>query len=123
ENQADSANRGGSSRGGNRGGNHGRSDSRASSRHSGGAAPRRQYERHDRNRAQGPGDIVRNAQKVGVDVPRAVVYETLLRVHSDDAFANLILPKSLRANQLEGRDAAFATELAYGTLRAEGVLD
>lgn len=127
ENQADSNSRGGSSRGGNRDNNRGRSDSRAGSRvgsrHSGGAAPRRQYERHDRNRAQGPGDIVRNAQKVGVDVPRAVVYETLLRVHSDDAFANLILPKSLRANQLEGRDAAFATELAYGTLRAEGVLD
>lgn len=58
-----------------------------------------------------------------MDLPRAVVFETLLRVHKDDAFANLTLPKALRVNNLEGRDAAFATELTYGTLRAEGVLD
>lgn len=42
---------------------------------------------------------------------------------ADDAFANLTLPKAVRANNLSGRDAAFATELTYGTLRTEGVLD
>src|SRR5699024_3174499 len=77
----------------------------------------------NRNRERQVVDIVRNAGSVGVDLPRAVVYETLLRVHRDDAFANLTLPKALRVNKLDGRDAAFATELTYDTLRAEGVVD
>lgn len=77
----------------------------------------------NRNRERQAIDIVRNAGSVGVDLPRAVVYETLLRVHRDDAFANLTLPKALRVTKLDGRDAAFATELTYGTLRAEGVVD
>src|SRR5699024_1992741 len=77
----------------------------------------------NRNRERQVIDIVRNAGSVAVDLPRAVVYETLLRVHRDDAFANLTLPKALRVNKLDGRDAAFATELTYGTLRAEGVVD
>ena len=47
----------------------------------------------------------------------------LRRVDADDAFANLTLPKALSANNLSGRDAAFATELTYGSLRTEGVLD
>ncbi len=41
----------------------------------------------------------------------AVSFEVLRRVHSDDAFANLTLPKAVRVHKLEGRDAAFATEL------------
>ena len=41
----------------------------------------------------------------------------------DDAYANLVLPGLLRQRGITGRDAAFATELAYGTLRARGVLD
>jgi 16S rRNA (cytosine967-C5)-methyltransferase len=44
-------------------------------------------------------------------------------VHRDDAYANLVLPVILRELRLSGRDAAFATELAYGTLRALGTLD
>lgn len=44
-------------------------------------------------------------------------------VHRDDAYANLVLPAILRDLRLHGRDAAFATELAYGTLRVEGTLD
>ncbi|MGO3079215.1 transcription antitermination factor NusB, partial [Corynebacterium casei] len=102
-------------------GGRGRQDGRGNQGNPGGQ--RRQYERHDRNRAHQPADFIRNARQVGVDLPRAVVFETLLRVHKDDAFANLTLPKALRVNNLEGRDAAFATELTYGTLRAEGVLD
>ena len=46
---------------------------------------------------------------------------TLLRaVAQRDAYANLVLPALLRERGLTGRDAAFATELAYGTLRAAG---
>jgi 16S rRNA (cytosine967-C5)-methyltransferase len=43
--------------------------------------------------------------------------------HRDDAYANLVLPKLLRNAGLSGRDAAFATELTYGTLRQTGTLD
>lgn len=50
-------------------------------------------------------------------------YQALLAVHRDDAYANLILPSLLREAGLVGRDAAFATELTYGTLRARGTLD
>ena len=56
-------------------------------------------------------------------MPRAVAFDVLRRVDADDAFANLTLPRALSANKLSGRDAAFATELTYGTLRTEGVLD
>jgi 16S rRNA (cytosine967-C5)-methyltransferase len=44
-------------------------------------------------------------------------------VHRDDAYANLVLSDILREMHLAGRDAAFATELTYGTLRALGTLD
>ena len=72
---------------------------------------------------QGDKGIIAAAKKAGVDLPRAVAAETFRRVSADDAYANLILPKALRKHRLEGRDAAFATELTYGTLRTEGVLD
>jgi 16S rRNA (cytosine967-C5)-methyltransferase len=50
-------------------------------------------------------------------------YEGLEAVNRDDAYANLALPRILREAGLRGRDAAFATELTYGTLRASGTLD
>lgn len=60
---------------------------------------------------------------VGVDKPRLVAFEVLNRVSDDDAYANLILPKSLRQARLKGRDAAFATEITYGCLRCLGIID
>ncbi|SDL73605.1 16S rRNA (cytosine967-C5)-methyltransferase [Corynebacterium mycetoides] len=57
------------------------------------------------------------------DGAREAAYEVVRRVDTDDAFANLVLPKLLGERAITGRDAAFATELAYGTLRAQGVLD
>lgn len=59
----------------------------------------------------------------GVDLPRCIALETLLRVSTQGAYANLTLPGLLRSARLKGRDAAFATELTYGTLRQQGVLD
>jgi 16S rRNA (cytosine967-C5)-methyltransferase len=47
----------------------------------------------------------------------------LRAVDSRDAYANLVLPGLLRQRRLDARDAALATELAYGTLRATGTLD
>jgi 16S rRNA (cytosine967-C5)-methyltransferase len=52
-----------------------------------------------------------------------VAYDLLRAVDMDGAYANLLLPKLLTARSLSGRDAAFATELGYGTLRASGTLD
>lgn len=48
----------------------------------------------------------------------------MLRAVSErDAYANLALPALLRERDISGRDAAFATELTYGTCRARGLLD
>ena len=48
----------------------------------------------------------------------------MLRAVADrDAYANLLLPSLLRERGLTGRDAAFATELTYGTLRGRGTYD
>ncbi len=54
---------------------------------------------------------------------RSVALEVLRRVHADDAYANLVLPAVLSERRLESRDAALATELVYGTLRAQGSYD
>ncbi|WP_443083848.1 RsmB/NOP family class I SAM-dependent RNA methyltransferase [Verrucosispora sp. WMMA2121] len=58
-----------------------------------------------------------------VDRPRYAAYEAVAAVHRDDAYANLVLPAILTDAGLVGRDAAFATELTYGTLRHLGTLD
>jgi 16S rRNA (cytosine967-C5)-methyltransferase len=57
------------------------------------------------------------------DPARLTAYQALLAVHRDDAYANLILPSLMREAGLSGRDAAFTTELTYGTLRNRGTLD
>ena len=49
--------------------------------------------------------------------------ELLTAVRVRDAYANLALPAILRRHRLRDRDAALATELGYGTLRAQGLLD
>ena len=48
----------------------------------------------------------------------------MLRAVSErDAYASLALPALLRERDITGRDAAFATELTYGTCRTRGLLD
>ncbi|CAM5719909.1 Methionyl-tRNA formyltransferase [Mycolicibacterium aubagnense] len=47
----------------------------------------------------------------------------LRAVSQRDAYANLALPAILRERDITGRDAAFATELTYGTCRCVGLLD
>jgi 16S rRNA (cytosine967-C5)-methyltransferase len=47
----------------------------------------------------------------------------LLAVAERGAYANLLLPSVLRERRLDGRDAALATELCYGTLRGQGSYD
>ena len=57
------------------------------------------------------------------DPARRTAYDVVVAVEVDNAYANLLLPRLLRERALNARDAAFATELAYGTLRWAGVLD
>ena len=57
------------------------------------------------------------------DAPRRTSYDVVLAVNEDGAFANLALPRALTERRISGTDAAFATELTYGTLRWQGVLD
>jgi 16S rRNA (cytosine967-C5)-methyltransferase len=55
--------------------------------------------------------------------PRRTAYDVLKAVRDREAYANLLLPRLLAERRLAGRDAAFATELAYGTLRGQGTYD
>ncbi|TNM64552.1 rRNA small subunit methyltransferase B [Streptomyces sp. NP160] len=57
------------------------------------------------------------------DPARRVAFDVLCAVEEQDAYANLVLPRLLRAARLDGRDAAFATELAYGALRGRATYD
>ncbi|HET6504582.1 MAG TPA: transcription antitermination factor NusB [Amycolatopsis sp.] len=57
------------------------------------------------------------------DAARRVALEVLRAVRQRDAYANLVLPELLRRRGVTGRDAALATELAYGACRAQGLLD
>ncbi len=70
-----------------------------------------------------PRQQVKNLRDNEVDLARIVALQTLMAVRRDQAYANLLLPNLLREQKMSGRDAAFATELAYGSLRARGVLD
>lgn len=65
----------------------------------------------------------RRGGKAPLDPARLVAFEVLKAVRVDNAYANLVLPHLLREHGLEGRDAAFATELASGTLRQQGTYD
>jgi 16S rRNA (cytosine967-C5)-methyltransferase len=58
-----------------------------------------------------------------VDHARLAAYQLLRAVSVEDAYANLALPALLAEHNLGGRDAALATELGYGTVRATGTLD
>jgi 16S rRNA (cytosine967-C5)-methyltransferase len=53
---------------------------------------------------------------------REVARDVLVRVDGG-AFSNLVLPEALRRTGLGDRDRAFATDLVYGTLRAQRRLD
>jgi 16S rRNA (cytosine967-C5)-methyltransferase len=57
------------------------------------------------------------------DAARRAAYDVLAAVADRAAYANLLLPKVLAERSITGRDAALATELAYGTLRGLGTYD
>lgn len=57
------------------------------------------------------------------DPARKAAFDLLRAVEARDAYANLVLPRLLTERRLDARDAAFATELGYGTLRSLGTYD
>lgn len=82
-----------------------------------GRRPSRPRSPHPPRRRTGP------ARPPVQDPARQAALDTLRAVRERDAYANLVLPGLLRARRIHGRDAALATELAYGTSRAQGLLD
>jgi 16S rRNA (cytosine967-C5)-methyltransferase len=70
-----------------------------------------------------PGSGGGRSSRNRADPARRAAYDVLRAVADRDAYANLLLPALLAERGLTGRDAAFATELAYGTLRGRGTYD
>ncbi len=60
---------------------------------------------------------------MSASAPRQVAYDVIRAVHESDAYANLLLPRTMERAGLTGADAALATELTYGTLRKQGTYD
>jgi 16S rRNA (cytosine967-C5)-methyltransferase len=58
-----------------------------------------------------------------VQASRRIAFEIITAVRESDAYANLLLPVKLERARLSSQDAAFATELSYGTLRGLGYYD
>jgi len=74
-------------------------------------------------RPQNRGPQKRGPRRRPLDPARAAAFAVLRAVSERDAYANLALPALLRERGIRGRDAAFATELTYGTCRTRGLLD
>ncbi|PRY61491.1 16S rRNA (cytosine967-C5)-methyltransferase [Knoellia remsis] len=99
--------RGGAPQGGRRQG-----DRQQSSGRQGGGPPQRQQ----RSR-QKPSERAKRAE------PARFAAYTLLRAVAEGGYANLEFPAIIRRHRLDTRDAAFATELGFGTLRMQGFYD
>ena len=79
--------------------------------------------RQPRRGPSGPPRRPETRQPPVIDQARQAAADLLNAVRQDGAYANLALPRILAQKGLSGRDAALATELAYGTCRAMGLLD
>ncbi|MDN5745242.1 MAG: RsmB/NOP family class I SAM-dependent RNA methyltransferase [Nocardioidaceae bacterium] len=58
-----------------------------------------------------------------MDQARVAAWEVVRSVRVDDGYANLLLPAAITRHRLSGRDAAFVTELAAGTIRGQGTYE
>ena len=54
---------------------------------------------------------------------RRIAIDAVVRIESDGAYANVLLPKMLAEVDLEARDKGFVTELVYGSTRRKRALD
>lgn len=84
--------------------------------------PRRRQPPGARSPKQGRA-LRRGPQRKPLDPARRAAFDVLRAVTERDAYPNLALPALLRERGITGRDAAFATELTYGTCRTLGLLD
>lgn len=98
--------------------------------HSGGASAGKSRSAGNRAKTGGAARNFRNSRtgyayrsKARRDPARDVAFQALRRVDQDHAYANLVLPGLIERAHLHRRDAAFATELVYGTLRLQGRYD
>ena len=91
---------------------------RSSKKYSTGKSPRG-YQRNKR----GGNRLEQEEWRPQTDRVRTLVFQVLLAVETKDAYANLLLPPRLTRAHIAGRDAGFATELTYGTLRSQGYYD
>lgn len=82
--------------------------------------------------SQGRGPKGRPKRKSGPNAPvpptpgedaRRVAIEVLVRIDTEGAYANLVLPKVLARSKLDERDRGFVTELVYGTMRMQRACD
>lgn len=106
----------------------GRGEGRRDDRGRGTFDSRRDSQGRQRGAARSRGDggqtaLAPSERRKSTDPARQAAYDVLRDVDGSDAYANLVLPPLLRERGLRGRDAAFATELAYGTLRLRGRYD
>ena len=67
--------------------------------------------------------VVAPGRRVEVDPARLAAFDVLKTVRVDKAYTNLVLPAAIAHYKLSGRDAAFTTELASGTIRLRGTYD
>lgn len=84
--------------------------------------PARRDPRPDRG-GDRPAPPRRRPRRAELDPARRAAFDVLRAVEERDAYANLALPALLAERGITGRDAAFATELTYGTCRTRGLLD
>ena len=82
---------------------------------------RRRHSKNNKQKAARPARKGAGAGKAGN--PRELAYLLLARIHSTDAFSNLLVPRELSRSALDARDKAFVTEAVYGSLRWQGLLD
>ena len=66
---------------------------------------------------------MKQVRKSHPDAARLTAFELMRAVWGEVAYANLVMPHLIAAHDLNPRDAGFAIELGYGTLRMQGQYD
>jgi 16S rRNA (cytosine967-C5)-methyltransferase len=61
--------------------------------------------------------------KPNPNAARLLAYELISQVNRDGAFANIRLPELLKKSNLQSKDRNLVTEISYGALRMQGLLD
>ena len=86
-------------------------------------SPPQDKPRRNRPTAHSAQRSARPPRRRPLDPARQAAFDVLRAARERDAYPNLLLPVLLRERGISGRDAAFATELTYGSCRVRGLLD